>query len=218
MSFLSSPASLVAQFFPTLPFNFDSGSATADAGPMETVFIVTGTRIAQYEADILLLKSQMTVQEAAGPYLDLHGVLYGIRRITSPYELDDHYRARILAGTKKLTIPAIQANVVAYYASVYPANQQPTVLVYDIQSDPVRSAAAGLVMFQFAVDVNFEILLEDVFFFDRSYLDRHDYLIDPEGTDTAIPESALAAVLLNVKAADTMPVFIRRHHLVQAYS
>jgi hypothetical protein len=220
MSFLSSPASLLAQFYPIAPFNFEAPvDPGANVPPMQAILRVASERLAQMESDILLLLSQMTVQEAAGRYLDLHGVLYGIPRIIAPnYELDGHYRARILAGTKKLTIPAIRAVVQSYYRSILPANQQPTVDVYDLQSNPTKSAAANLVIFQFCIDVDFQVLASTAFFFDRSYLDTNDFLMDSGATKNTPSDPILAAIVNATKAANTEPVWIQRFHFVDSYS
>lgn len=220
MSFVSNPMALLAQFFPKAPFRLEVPPDPSDEGarPLADTMTLASIRLAQFQADVLLLKSQMTVQEASGPYLDLHGAEYGVKRFLSPFEVDDLYRQRILARKIKLTIPAIAAVVKAFYVSTLPANQQPTVLVYDLQSDPTRAAAAGLVMFQFAIDISYQILASSVFFANRTYLGRKSYVINPGSVDNTPPSDLLKAEVDAVRAANTEPVWFVRRSIVSAYS
>lgn len=208
MGYLDDPSVTITQFFPSEPFNFEIPPPNTTIGPLKAIFNVIGQRQEQYVADVLLLQSQMIVQTAAGKYLDLHGACYGIPRMTIPsYELDDPYRARILNGTYKLTIPAIQAVVVAYYKAIRPVNKQPRVYVYDLQSDPIKSAAIGLKMFGFVIDVAFPVSAKHAFFTNRSFTNRHDFLINPEAVLTQPSDEFIAAQVRNTKAANTKPIW-----------
>ena len=216
MSFLPEPSALITQLFPKEPYNFDKSPDGSPTGPLRAIFTATALRVAQFEADVLLLKAQVTVQEAAGAYLDLHGALYGIPRLQKPTrELDGPYRQRILAGTYKLTIPAIQKAVVNFYASTRPNRPAPIVNVYDIQSNPTLSALYGLVMFQFMVDVSFPVPISYAFFCDRTHLGYRGYLMpDPNVASDEPSDPALVAELKKVRAADTEPVFRTHSYFV----
>ena len=218
MSFLSNPLALLGNFFPVAPYSFDTPLDPTVSRPLADTVTVASKRLAQYLSDVLLLKSQMTVQEASGPYLDLHGAEYRVKRLQNPYELDDFYRARILTRKQKLTIPAILAAVKAYYNSILPANQQPLVRVYDLQSDPARAAAANLVMFQFAIDISFQVLAADVFFATRTYLGRKSYVVNSGLIGDAPPDPFVAAEVEAVRAANTVPVWLVRRNIVTSYS
>lgn len=219
MSFLSDPSTIITQFYPEAPLDFDSAPTTLNTRPLKALFAILGQRLAQYNSDVLLMQSQMSVQTAAGKYLDLHGAFYGIPRMTKPtYELDDPYRQRILNGTRKLTIPAIQAVVVAYYQSTRPANAQPIVNVYDIQSNPTLAAANSLVMYQFMIDVAFPVLASTAFIAGRAFLGRHDYLVNPDGISNQPSDAALAAIVRATKAANTQPVWRTHSFLVKSFS
>ena len=218
MSFLSNPQALITDLFPPVPYGFDVPASGTGNTPLADIITVLAKRIAQFQSDVLMFKSQGNVTTATGVFLDLHGAEHGVPRITTPYEADAHYRPRIIAGIQKLTIPAIQAQVVNYYMSTRPANAQPIVDVYDLQSNPVKAAAANIEMFDFVIDIDFPILSSNAFFFDRSYLDTTDFLMDFGTVNTNPPDSALVAIVNSVKAANTYPIWIQRSHFVASYS
>jgi hypothetical protein len=200
-----SPAELVQQFFPGELLNFD----TEATGPIESVFAATGEALAKFTNDNLLLQAQVAVQQASGMYLDLHGIAYDTLRF--PGELDDPYRARILQAltSGRLTIPALQAAVVNYYASAY--TTQPTILVWDLQSRPDLAAAYGIVRCQFVIDITFEVSPANFFFAGRSYANRNTFSSDGSfgsgGGFSASPDPNLTAIVQRYKAAAYQPVF-----------
>jgi hypothetical protein len=217
---VNDPAELLGQLFPRAMLNLDSPPPGMAVGPMKAIFTAVGNVVKHYSADMLLLKAQMSVQLAAGPYLDLHGVLYSVPRI--PNEDDDPYRARILQAVNvgRLTLIAIQHVVQNYLTSIAaPGTTPPTVTTYDLQSDPAQCAADGtyvdeggtttpIVILDFVIDINYQISADDAFFLDWSYLDQNAYLESEAAvleTDPGDPN--LVSVVRRNKATGTHPVY-----------
>lgn len=209
-------ADLILGLFPRDLLNFTEPPPGQSIGPLHAIFKVGGQIVKRFYSDELLLKAQLSVQNAAGKYLDLHGYFYGVLRL--PNEQDDPYRARILDAITagKLTLFAIKTAVQNYYASI---GASVTVDTYDLQSDPARCAAIGdyvdewggvgpIVIFDFVIDLNFALPADDFFFLDWGYLDENAYLFDANVDVTCASfDNGLTMTVRRTKAADTHPVY-----------
>jgi len=166
--------------------NFDvppAGTPAGSIGPLHVIFQQVGQALANLQNDALQAQSQLSVQHAAGPYLDKHGLFYGLVRMANEY--DAAYRARILLAIShgKLTISAITAAVKAYYAtSRFPR----AVYVFDLQSNPSRATGLGLKKCDFVVAITTSIPASMVFFAGRSYADLNTYLVAPDNAWAAL--------------------------------
>jgi hypothetical protein len=204
--------------------NFDLAPAGMPIGPLHAIFRGAGQALGNFQADALLLQAQLSVQQAAGPYLDRHGLFYSVARKAG--EPDEPYRARILLAIHrgKLTLAAIQSVVTLYYltASAYPT----TVTDYDLQSQPALAAAlvypdpvtgaptTGIKKLDFVIAVVFEIPASLAFFAGRSYAGRNSYLIsaDPYVTNTPADPNLVAEVR-RTKAGGTHPIYSFRRDI-----
>ncbi len=215
---MSDPADILTDYFPQDPYNFDvvpMEYAATGIGPYKAVITALATQITAYITAVNAFKIQTTIQSATGIYLDAHGVLYGVQRLTG--EPDAAYRVRILEAltTGKLTILAIQNAVQKYLNSLasIDGGTPATAYVYDLLSDPTTcaaDAAAGnpIVILQFVVEVSYGVDEDGVFFLDYSYLDYTTYLW-AAGTSYATGgiDPNLEAVVTAIKAAGTQPVY-----------
>lgn len=184
------PSETLLRFFPRALLNFDvppPGTPPGLIGPLHAIFQKAGQVIANLQNDALQAQTQLSVQQAAGPYLDKHGLFYGLGRLAN--ENDTAFRVRILLAIThgKLTIAAITAAVQSYYArSPYPR----AVYVFDLQSNPRRATGLGLKKCDFVIAITTSIPASMVFFAGRSYADHGTYIIAP---DNAWAELALFA-------------------------
>jgi hypothetical protein len=216
------PVELIAQLFPRTMLNLAPPPPGQEPGPLRALFTIASTILKQFIADSLLAKAQLSVQQAGGPYLDKHGVFYGVTRLPAEVGNDEPYRARILAAITagRLTIPAIQSAVQAYYNSFTPAQGSavPVVAVYDLQSNPAQCAADGtytdrggtvtpIVVLDFVIDLLYNVSADDAFFCDYAYCD-YNYLLDNGAVlEAQISDPLLQILVTQFKAAGTNPVY-----------
>ena len=211
------PSEIITDQFPAAPYNFDVPPPGSTIGPIKALATQAGLGIAQFSANIMLWQAQVSVQNAAGPYLDAHGVIYGVQRY--PGELDDVYQPRILAAVNfgRLTTIAIAAAVLAYLISKNPsAPSPPIVQVYDKQTDPVDAAAVGLLDCQFVVDIAYPVAASKIFWAGRSYVGRNAFAINPNTVIvTQNPtDTNLVAVVNRNKAAAFRPIYRLHRYIV----
>lgn len=201
------PSTTITDQFPKAPYSWDQPPPGYVIGPLKAIFTKVGQAIQDYLSQVTTMQQMITVQTATGIYLDAHAKLYGVVRITN--ETDAAFRVRILGAIKtgKLTLSAIQQAVVNYYAATLPTNtQQPTVTVLDLQSNPTQATTDGLQILDFEINVAFAYRINEGFFLDlEAYLDNM-YLAPYSGQENSLG-TALDALLSNVKAAGTHPVY-----------
>jgi len=213
---VNNPNQLIVQLFPRDPYNFMVPPPGSTIGPLSAIFTVIANRIRNLQSRALYLEGMISVQNAQGQYLDQHGLLYGVARLTfqGPVsESDDDYRVRILAAinAQKGTIAAIAAAVTNYYISTRPVGTPPpSVTVYDLQSNPAECAIDAengnpIYNNDFVVSIGFIVSSEDAFFLDSSYLDNA-YLI-PNGVYYIDPETGVIQAVTDTKAAPEHPVY-----------
>jgi hypothetical protein len=213
---MSNDGSLITEYYPLVPYNFDVPPNPYLIGPLKSIFEVVEARLVQLYADIAGVQVQLSVQNATGSYLDAHGVLYATPRI--PGELDVPYRARILEARSigKLTLFAIQAAVSNYLVSATSADGG--VLagsdVYDLRSNPaacVTDATNGYTVqvLDFIVEVDVDLSVDDAFFLDYVELDYEAFLFTAGTTygETQPDDPGLVAAALSKKAGGTNAVF-----------
>jgi len=210
------PAETLLAFFPRELLNFDTPPIGMTIGPLHAIFSQAGQMIANFQADALLGQTQLSVQYAAGPYLDEHAVFYGTTRLVG--ETDDALRARLLLiiNAGKLTIPAIAAAVTLYYATalrphlvtVYDRQSNPTAAAAVVYVDPTGATVNGLQPLDFVIDIHIEIPASLVFFAGRSYAGRNSYVVSLAPYITMNPgDPRLVAEVLRVKAGGTNPIY-----------
>lgn len=208
----------IGRYFPPGPYAI--GFDTAAQDPLRGIADAANEFFFIFTAQVVRLHAMITVQKAVGPYLDYHGVFYGVSRL--PNELDGPFRTRILAAVIGVTIPALITLSNAYYAAVAaPGTTPATVNVLDLQSNPAVAATivvpnisgsgthTGLLPGEFLVDVTAVIPALEAFFLDYSFLD-FSFLAAPSSTiytAATFPDPGLVHLINAKKAAAYRPVF-----------
>lgn len=215
------PAELLAQLFPQEMVNIDAAPPSEDIGALHAIYQISGIIILQYLSDVLQTQQQISMQEAGGPYLDQHGVMYGLQRLPQEIGNDPTFRSRLQAAINagQLTIPAIQSAIQSRYASLYPNGGAPTVTVYDLQSNPTQCAADGtyvdeggtttpIVILDFVVDLNWTVHSSDGFFLDQAAYTDYSYLTPFQPSLGVISsDPGLQLLVQRMKEAGTHPVY-----------
>lgn len=165
---------LLTQFFPSGPYNFESTAPNLQAQPLRALFTAVEGAMLNAQAVIANLASQITVQTATGVWLRNHAVLYGVTPNTG--ETDDELRVRVLAAinTKRITCPALQAYLQAWFNANYA--DPPTITVLDRQTNPTVAAEYNLQKCQFLVLVGWQLGIDDGWFLDFEYLNYTTFL------------------------------------------
>lgn len=211
---LGDPADIIRSAFGEDVLNFDAPPPGMTIGPLHAIFQQAGLSVMKFQADTLMLEAEIAVQNASGPNLDAHGVLYGVARL--PGDTEETFRARILAAlhSGRITCPAIAAAVQAYENSQNPGAQA-IVTVWDPQTQPALAAQYGIVVCQFVIDIDFGIPASKAWFMGRSYMGRNAYVIDTSSTFLTVPTDAgLVALVLRYKGATFQPVWHTRNYII----
>jgi hypothetical protein len=206
----------IGDYFPTAPYAIGRDSAEED--PLRALANAGNEFVFIFIAECIRMRAMASVQLAVGPYLDYHGALYGVQRLTN--ELDGPYRARILAGVIALTIPALTTLSNAYFRATDPPGFGTSAIVWDCQSNPALAAVVLvpdiltgdprlLIPGEFVVDVTSVFPAYDAFFLDYSALDNGFLInIDPTVyTSATYPDKGLVNIINPKKAAGFRPIF-----------
>jgi hypothetical protein len=211
---LGDPADIIRSAFGDEVLNFDAPPPGMVIGPLHALFQQAGLSVMKFQADSLMLEAEVSVQNASGPYLDAHGVLYGVARL--PGDTEETFRTRILAAlhSGRITCPAIRAAVQAYEDSQNPGAQA-IVTVWDLQTQPELAAMFGIVVCQFVIDIDFGIPASKAWFMGRSFMGRNTFVIDTSSVFLTVPTDAgLVALVLRSKGATFQPVWHTHNYII----